>query len=275
MSEQRNTELGDFLRSRRAALTPAELDIPTYGTIRRVPGLRREEVALLAGMSVNYYARIEQGESHQISESVMEAIANALRLKDNERLHLLRLALPGQFAHRDPGPEKIRDSLLALVGSNSEQAALIVGRHMDLLGANRLGYALFGLTQGQRANLAKQVILEPAMRDLMVNWADQVRNVAAYLRMATADLSDDTQLAELIGELSIKSSEFARFWAAHPVSKCTHGVYEIDHPMVGRLTLNEEPLELGENSGQRVIFLGAAHGSDSAQRLRLLDSLIS
>ncbi|WP_406506641.1 hypothetical protein [Streptomyces sp. NBC_01602] len=165
--------------------------------------------------------------------------------------------------------------MLALVGSNSEQAALIVGRHMDLLGANRLGYALFGLTQGQRANLAKQVILEPAMRDLMVNWADQVRNVAAYLRMATADLSDDTQLAELIGELSIKSSEFARFWAAHPVSKCTHGVYEIDHPMVGRLTLNEEPLELGENSGQRVIFLGAAHGSDSAQRLRLLDSLIS
>lgn len=134
----------------------------------------------------------------------MEAIANALRLKDNERLHLLRLASPGQFAQRDLGPEKIRDSLLALVGSNSEQAALVVGRHMDLLGANRLGYALFGLTQGQRVNLAKQVVLEPAMRDLMVNWADQVRDVAAYLRMATTDMSNDTQLAELIGELSIK-----------------------------------------------------------------------
>ncbi|GII28260.1 helix-turn-helix transcriptional regulator [Planotetraspora mira] len=274
MSEQRNTELGDFLRSRRAALAPAESGVPIYGTVRRVPGLRREEVALLAGVSVNYYARIEQGESHQMSESVVEAIANALRLDDNERLHLLRLAWPGQRAQRDPGPEKIRDSLLALVESNSEQAALIVGRYMDLLGANRLGYALFGLTQGQRPNLAKQVVLEPAMRDLMVNWADQVRNVAAYLRMATGDLSDDTQLAELIGELSIKSSEFARFWAVHPVSQCTNGVYELDHPMVGRLTLNEETLGLGENSGQRIIFLGAAHGSDSAQRLRLLDSLI-
>lgn len=175
MSEQRNTaqELGDFLRTHRAALSPAESGVPTYGSPRRVPGLRREEVAQLAGVSVNYYTRIEQGESHQMSDSVMESIANALQLDTDERSHLLRLARPAQVVRRTTGPERVRDSVLALAESNSEQAAIIVGRRTDLLGGNRLGFALLGLRPDQRPNLAKMVFLDPAMRDLLVDWKNR------------------------------------------------------------------------------------------------------
>jgi transcriptional regulator with XRE-family HTH domain len=275
VSEQRNTELGDFLRSRRAALSPADTGVRTYGTPRRVPGLRREEVAQLAGVSVNYYTRIEQGESHQMSDSVMEAIANALRLDESERLHLLRLAWPAQVVRRETGPERVRDSVVALAESNTEQAVLIVGRRTDLLGGNRLGFALLGLRPDQRPNMAKQIFLEPAMRDLVVGWESQARNVASYLRMASGDQPDDPLLAELIGELSIKSAEFARIWATHPVAECLYAVREYEHPLVGRLTLNEESLRLPDDPGQRIIFNGAAPGSDSGDRLRLLDSLVS
>jgi len=270
-----STELGDFLRSRRAALTPAATGVPTYGTPRRVPGLRREEVAQLAGVSVNYYTRIEQGESHQMSDSVMEAIAGALRLDESERLHLLRLAWPAQVARRETGPETVRDSVVALAESNAEQAVIIVGRRTDLLGANRLGFALFGLHPDQRPNMAKQLFFEPAMRDLLVDWEHEARNAAAYLRMASSDQPDDELLAALVGELSIKSPVFARIWATHPVAECLHAVREYEHPLVGRLTLNEESLRLPDDPGQRIIFAGAAPGSDSADRLRLLDSLVS
>ena len=275
MSEQRNTELGDFLRSRRAALTPEESGVPTYGSPRRVPGLRREEVAQLAGVSVNYYTRIEQGESHQMSDSVMEAIAGALRLDESERLHLLRLAWPAQVVRRETGPETVRDTVVSLAESNAEQAVVIVGRRTDLLGANRLGFALYGLRPDQRPNMAKQLFFEPAMRDLLVDWEREARNAASYLRMASSDQPDDALLAALIGELSIKSPEFARIWAAHPVAECLHDVREYEHPLVGRLTLNEESLRLPDDPGQRIIFAGAAPGSDSADRLRLLDSLVS
>ncbi|GAB3396834.1 helix-turn-helix transcriptional regulator [Amycolatopsis echigonensis] len=275
MSEQRNTELGDFLRSRRAALSPADTGVPTHGSPRRVPGLRREEVAQLAGVSVNYYTRIEQGESHQMSDSVMEAIANALRLDESERLHLLRLAWPAQVARREVGTERVRDSVLALAESNTEQAVIIVGRRTDLLGGNRLGFALLGLSPEQRPNMAKMTFLEPAMRDLLVGWEREARNVASYLRMASSDQPDDLLLAALIGELSIKSADFARIWATHPVGECLHAIREFEHPLVGQLTLNEESLRLPDDPGQRIIFSGAAPGSPSAERLRLLDSLIS
>jgi transcriptional regulator with XRE-family HTH domain len=275
MSQQRNTELGEFLRSRRAALSPADTGVPTYGSPRRVPGLRREEVAQLAGVSVNYYSRIEQGESHQMSDSVMEAIANALRLDESERLHLLRLAWPAQVVRREVGTERVRDSVLALAESNTEQAVIVVGRRTDLLGGNRLGFALLGLSPEQRPTMAKMTFLEPTMRDLLVGWEREARNVASYLRMASSDQPDDLLLAELIGELSIKSADFARIWATHPVGECLHTVREYEHPLVGHLTLNEESLRLPDDPGQRIIFSGAAPGSPSAERLRLLDSLIS
>jgi transcriptional regulator with XRE-family HTH domain len=275
MSEHRRNQLGEYLRARRATLTPDEIGVPTYGTTRRVPGLRREEVALLAGVSATYYARLEQGESHQMSDSVREAIANALHLDDSERLHLRRLARPAQVTRRKAGPETVRASLLAVAENTTNQVAFIVGRYHDLLGGNRLAYALFGLRPGQRANMAHQMFLEPARRDLIVDWARAALNMASYLRMATGDQPDDTRLAELIGELSIKSPEFAQIWATHPVAECTHGVQEYDHPLVGRLTLTEESLQVPDDPGQRVIFLAPAPGSDTDERLLLLDSLVS
>ena len=164
--------------------------MPTYGSPRRVPGLRREEVAQLAGVSVNYYTRIEQGESHQMSDSVMESIAT----RSNSIPTSVPSAAPGPArsggaAHN--GPRTGPDSVLALAQSSSDQAAIIVGRRMDLLGGNRLGFALLGLRPDQRPNLVKMMFLDPAMRDLLVDWNNQARNVASYLRMASSDQPDD------------------------------------------------------------------------------------
>jgi transcriptional regulator with XRE-family HTH domain len=270
-----SSELGDFLRSRRAALTPADTGIRTYGTARRVPGLRREEVAQLAGVSVNYYTRIEQGESHQMSDSVLDALANALRLDEAERLHLVRLARPAAVPRRPTGPERVRDSVLALAESSTDQAVIVVGRRTDLLGGNRLGFALLGLRPDERPNMARQMFLEPAMRDLVVEWEREAHNTVAYLRNASSDATDDPLLAELVGDLSIRSAEFARIWATHPVAECLHAVREWDHPLVGRLTLNEESLRLPDDPGQRIIFNGAAPDSASGERLRLLSSLVT
>jgi transcriptional regulator with XRE-family HTH domain len=275
VGEQRNVELGDFLRARRAELTPEQTGVATYGTPRRVPGLRREEVAALAGLSVNYYTRIEQGEGHQMSGQVMEAIAEALLLDASQRKHLLRLAWPPPVILPDNGPEVVRESVLALAASTTEQAVLVVGRHTDLLGGNALGFALHGLRPDERPNLSRRMFLERSIRDLVVDWEHHARAAAAYLRMATSERPDDPQLAELVGELCIGSPEFARIWATHLVAECSHSVREFEHPLVGRMTLNEEGLRLPDDPGQRMIFHGAEPGSESARRLHLLASLIA
>jgi transcriptional regulator with XRE-family HTH domain len=275
MTEHRNTELAGFLRSRREALTPAVAGVETYGEQRRVPGLRREEVARLAGMSVNYYTRIEQGESHQISDAVLDSIANALRLDEDERLHLLRLAWPAQVVRREIGPERLRDTVQLLAESMTEQAVVVVGRRTDLLGGNPLGFALLGIERDQRPNLARRMFLDPAPRELFVDWELEATYVASYLRMASGDQPDDPALNELVGELSIKSPDFVRIWSAHPVAECTHSVQEYEHPLVGRMTLNTESFHLPDAPSQRIVFVGATPGSDSAERLRLLGSLAS
>jgi transcriptional regulator with XRE-family HTH domain len=273
MAEQRKNELGAFLRARRAALTPAQTGVPTYGKERRVPGLRREEVALLAGVSVKYYTRLEQGESHQVSDSVLEAIAGALHLDESDRRHLARLAFPTQLTRQGTEPEIVRDSLLGLVQGTTDRAVMILGRYMDLLGGNRLGYALFGLRQGQPVNIALYFFLDPSARDLFVDWESEARNHAAYLRVASGSRPDDPKLATLIGELSIKSPDFVRIWAAHPVSECAHSTHKYNHPLVGRLDLTEESLDVPDQPGQQISFQCPA-GSDTAERLRLLDSLV-
>lgn len=270
-----NVKLGDFLRARRAALSPSAAGIAVHGSPRRVPGLRREEVARLAGMSVNYYTRIEQGEGHHLSGAVMEAIASALRLNDVDRLHLLRLAWPPEVARYRAGPEEVRDSVLALAESATEQAVYIVGRRTDLLGGNRLGYALLGLSPDQRPNLARHFFLEPAMRDLIVDWDYWAQHVAGYLRVASEEYPGDLVMAGLISELTVTSPEFMKFWDDQSVADCTHAVREFNHPLVGHLTLNEEVVRFTDPPGQRIVFDGASPGSESAERLRLLASLVS
>jgi transcriptional regulator with XRE-family HTH domain len=275
--DHRKIELAEFLRTRRAALTPAETGIATYGTPRRVPGLRREEVAFLAGMSVNYYTRLEQGESHQMSDSVLEAIAGALRLDETERSHLRHLIRPPVSlpVRHDPGPPVIRDAMRSLVEADAGKVTYLIDQRLDVLTGNRLFYALYGLRPGQPLNLARQIFLEQSSRDLLTNWERAARNMAANLRVSTGTHPDDPRLAELIGELSIKTPDFVRLWAEHPVMECTHSVIEYDHPQVGRLVLSVESLRVTDDLAQQVCYLSAEPGSDSAGRLRLLAALTS
>jgi transcriptional regulator with XRE-family HTH domain len=252
-----------------------DVGITTYGSQRRVPGLRREEVAELAKMSANYYARIEQGENHQMSDAVIVGLAKALRLDESERLHLRRLARPGWDPLDGPEPGTVRDYLAALAGSITDHAVYIVGRRMDLLGGNRLGFALLGLRPDQRPNLAKHMFFEPTMRDLIVDWELQARNVAAYLRTALGDHPEDPLLSDLIDELGERSPDFARIWATHPVAECRSATREYQHPLVGHLTLHLECLLLPDAPGQQIVFQGALQGSDSAERLRRLHNLLA
>ncbi|MEU3983507.1 helix-turn-helix transcriptional regulator [Streptomyces sp. NPDC026672] len=274
MGQRRNPEFGDFLRSRRAALSPAEAGFALYGPARRVPGLRREEVAELAGISVHYYTRIEQGETHHLSDSVLAGLANALRLGPVERRHLVRLArAPHRRRHR-PDDGEVRDSVRAIVEENTGQAAFLLGPRADLLTANPLGYALLGVPPGRRANLARLVFLEPAARELFVGWEEEARQVTAFLRMASGSwAAGDQELADLIGELSDRSEEFAHAWRTHSVADCLPRTQECRHPHVGHLTLRVESLRLPDAPGRIVVFCGAPSGSPTADRLRLLGSM--
>jgi transcriptional regulator with XRE-family HTH domain len=271
-----STELGAFLRSRRAALTPEETGVPSCGQ-RRVPGLRREELAHLAGISVTYYTRLERGESHQVSDSVLDSLADVLKLTPDERAYLVRLATPSRTGSRPRTPERLRPAVQALVDAAGSQAAIVVGRRADLLGGNRLGYALWNLpadVSGEpRPNIARITFLDPAARDLFPDWEAQARDVTAYLRHAAAHHPDDQELHALIGELSVHSADFVRIWSQHPVSDCLPSAREYRHPQVGSMILNEEVVRLTDDPGVRIIFSGAEEGTPSAERLRLLAML--
>ncbi|NMO53388.1 helix-turn-helix domain-containing protein [Actinoplanes sp. TBRC 11911] len=272
MVQFRGNDLGEFLRTRRAALSPDEAGIAMYGSTRRVPGLRRVEVAKLAGVSASYYARLEQGESHHMSDSVFGAITRALRLSEDERLHLARLAWPEQLTRQDRGAERVGDSLLTLVEGSSGQAAGIIGRYGDILGGNSLYHALFGLRSGDRVNVSRHTFLNPAMRDLLVNWEDLATRIVGFLRVATAELPDDPDLTALITELGANDPDFQRLWSEYRVGECSESTWLFDHPVVGRMTLHGQVLRVPDTLAQRTIYLGAAPGSDSARRLHQLAS---
>ncbi|GAA5049592.1 helix-turn-helix transcriptional regulator [Thermocatellispora tengchongensis] len=274
-------ELGEFLRARRAAVTPQELGIqPSYGDRRRVPGLRREELAALAGLSTTYYTRLEQGESHQVSDAVLDAIARALKLSPDERAHLYRLAraLPPVrgTGHEDHVRAPIRDLI-----DSSLSAVVLVGRRTDILAGNPLGYALWSLTTDEIAaigtpqapNQARRVFLDPRSRELFADWERQAEDLASYLRLATAERPDDLALHQLVSELATGSDDFARLWRDHPVRDCLHTVRRYRHPVVGELELNEEILRLPDDPGQRLIISAAKAGTHSADRLALLAAL--
>jgi transcriptional regulator with XRE-family HTH domain len=273
MRVTRNLELGEFLRSRRALLSPDIAGVVQDGSARRVPGLRREEVAELAMISVNYYTRIEQGETHQVSDSVIESLANALRLNETERLYLARLARPASRTRLPADHESLRESVRHLADSNGDQAVFVAGRRTDLLAANGLARALLGLRRDERPNMARLILLDPSVRRCLVDWEHEALNVTAYLRTAVTYWPDDTQLRALVGELSAKSPEFPQLWAAHPVGDCLHRTQEFRHPVVGNLTLRMESLRLPDDPDKLIVFFGASGESSSAQRLRQLRAL--
>ncbi|MFE9633714.1 helix-turn-helix transcriptional regulator [Streptomyces sp. NPDC006463] len=270
------TELGEFLRSRRARLRPEDVGLPDYGRRRRVPGLRREELAQLAGVSVAYYTRLEQGGGTNVSAEVLNAIARALRLDGSEQAHLMHLARPKARRRRQSHrPQQVRPELRTLMDAMEGVPAYLVGHRQDVIGWNRLAAAVFGdfgrLPAAER-NLVRLVFLDPATAELYADWECRACEVVSNLRMYAGQHPDDEQLSALVGELSVKDEEFRRLWAAHTVADKTHGVKRLRHPLVGEMHLAFETLRLPDDPAQSLVTFHAAPGSPSADALRLLTS---
>lgn len=273
-----SAELADFLRTRRARLQPHDVGLTTYGT-RRVPGLRREELAQLAGVSVAYYTRLEQGQCGNASDGVLDAVARALQLSEDERSHLRNLARPGRPGRRPAlRPATIRPGMRQWIMSVEGVAAVGLDRRSDILAWNPLGHALLAGhldvdapdRPTRRPNLQRLLFLDPHTRELYPKWEEEARRAVASLRLVAGRYPGDRQLAELIGELTMNSREFATLWARHPVHNCTSAVKRFHHPLVGVLELAFEALDHPDESGQRVFMYSAEPGSPSHAALQLL-----
>ncbi|POM25474.1 Helix-turn-helix domain protein [Actinomadura rubteroloni] len=262
--------LGEFLRARRALVRPEAHGMPA-GT-RRTPGLRREEVALLAGVSTDYYVRLEQGRDRHPSAQVVEALARALLLEDEAAAYLRDLAEPGPV--RRPGRAARREyaspGLVALLDAWPTTPALVLGRRMDVLAANTLGEALFSWL-GEETNVLRAVFRTPEARMFYRDWDKTAEGCIAALRAENTD-PDDPLLAELVGELSLTSPEFAELWTRHDVRAKRAEIKHFVHPVVGELSLRFENLTVGGAEGQHLIVYHAEPGSRDEQALALLGS---
>jgi transcriptional regulator with XRE-family HTH domain len=277
------SELGDFLRSRRAALRPEEVGITPHPTRRRVTGLRREELAMLAGVSITHYTRLEQGRAISASDSVLDAIARTLHLTDDEIAHLKDLARPAAArpASRSRRAEHVEASARQLLAAMSEVPALVLDRRNDILAWNRLGHALLAGhlapespdVPGARPNVTRMLFLDEQYRALYPNWNEEAQLAVASLRLVAGAHPDDRRLAELVGQLSVQCDEFASRWVRHPVRTCTSGVKQLCHPLVGTMDLSFENLDIPGTSGQRLIAYTAEPGSPSEAALGLLGSV--
>ena len=272
-------DIAEFLTTRRARITPEQAGLPSYGK-RRVPGLRREEVASLAGMSVEYYKRLERGNVSGVSELVLEALARALQLDDAERGHLFDLARAagraGMASPRRPRPVKTRiRPVVQRILDQIAAPATVRNARLDYIGANHLGRALYAPVFGGReqpANSARFTFLDSGAADFYPDWDHVASELVAHLRSQAGRNPYDRQLSDLIGELSTRSDEFRVRWAAHNVRFHQTGTKHIHHPIVGELNLSYETMELGADDGLTVAIFTADVGSASQQTLDLLAS---
>ncbi|KRD20059.1 MULTISPECIES: helix-turn-helix transcriptional regulator [unclassified Streptomyces] len=263
-------DLAGFLRTRRSRVDPAVVGIPADSR-RRVEGLRREEVAHLSGVSVDYYVRLEQGRATQPSEQVLDALAGVLGLDDTERGHLGRLA--GQRRRRAKAPGgRLRPELLRVLDLVCDAPALIVDHRLDVLAGNRLARLLYGRpTAG--LNTARHIFLEEAESGLYGDWEKCTLDVVGHLRLSVGQFPEDPRLASLIGELAMGSERFRRLWARADVRARTHGRKAYRHPLVGLLELHQENFALPDASGRELLVLSAPPGSPTEDGLRLLAGL--
>src|SRR4051812_24918029 len=265
------------LPPRRARIPPEQAGPPLYGTNRRVKGLRREEVALLAGVSTDYYTRLERGNLTGVSESVLEALAGALQLDESERTHLLDLARAANTGgrqrrtspkqHLRPGVQRILDSISA--------PAYVRNNRLDLLGVNRLGRALLSdlyRHDQSRPNLARYMFLDPRSQDFHVEWAAVAKDVVAALRIEAGRNPYDRGLTDLVGELSTRSEEFRTWWASHNVRLHRTSTKQMHHPVVGDLELTGEALDLPADTGLTIITYTVEPDTASEQALAFLAS---
>ncbi|MFJ7272446.1 helix-turn-helix transcriptional regulator [Streptomyces sp. NPDC099050] len=263
-------DLAGFLRTRRARVDPADAGLPTDSR-RRVAGLRREEVAHLSGVSVDYYVRLEQGRATQPSEQVLDALARVLGLDETEREHLYRLARQRRRRAKAPGG-RIRPEVLRVLDLVVGAPALIMDHRMDALAGNHLAGLLFGRPM-PGLNIARHLFLEEAERGLYADREQCALDVVGHLRLAAGQYPEDPGLAALIGELAMGSERFRRLWARADVRARTHGRKEYRHPLVGLLELHQENFALPGDSGMELVVLSAAPGSPAEDGLRLLAGL--
>lgn len=269
----RNTELREFLRSRRARITPEQAGLMPHPGARRVPGLRREEVAQLAGVSVDYYVRLERGRGVNASAAVLDAIARALRLDDAERDHLFDLARPVRAPRRPMPPQRVRPGLRRLLDVMTGAPAMIVGHRTDVLAANSLARALytdFDALPYRERNMARYLFLDGSARELYADWAASARGTVAALRLYAGRHPHDPRLAGLVGELSVQDADFRRWWAEHDVLRRTAGRKRFHHPVVGDLTLDYEALTPTADPDLVLGVYTAEPDSPSDHALRLL-----
>ncbi|MEU1009615.1 helix-turn-helix transcriptional regulator [Streptomyces sp. NPDC005890] len=266
-------EVGDFLRSRRARIRPEEVGLPAHGR-RRVPGLRREEVAQLAGVSVDYYIRLEQGRGTSVSDAVLDSVARVLRLDETEQAYLRTVARPRRQRKQPAGPSRVRPGVQLLLDAMERSPAFVLGRRMDVLAWNALGDAVNGFSRLAPAerNVARLVFLDPAGRELYPEWHAVAAQTVAHLRVNAGRYADDPELCALVGELSVRSEDFRRLWADHEVRECAYGVKKVRHPVAGLLTLPYETLTPPTDPGQTIVAYTPEPGSETAERLALLGS---
>jgi transcriptional regulator with XRE-family HTH domain len=270
---EQGNELGEFLRARRGLVNPDDAGLPRDGE-RRVPGLRREEVALLAGVSADYYTRLEQGRERHPSEQVLDAIARALRLDEHAAAHLFALVMPAPKASPHTSPRTVHPQLRTLIEHFIGVPALVVGPARDILAANDWAVALYsGFARFD--NLARMVFLDPAARDFYLDWDSIALTVTANLRAASGTFADDPRLAEVIGELTMRSPAFAALWARHEVRPRTGERKRLRHPEVGLLELDTQSFTVPDAPGQQLAVYSADPGSPAADGLKLLGGLAS
>jgi transcriptional regulator with XRE-family HTH domain len=271
-------DVSDFLASRRAKITPEQAGLPAYGGHRRVPGLRREEVALLAGVSPDYYVKLERGNLAGVSESVLDAVARALQLDDAERAHLFDLARAANASsttRRRPSAQKVRPGVQRVLDAMTAAPAWIRNGRADVLAANALGRALYApvLDSASRpANTARFFFLDPRAAEFYVDWDRTANDMVAVLRTEAGRQPYDRALTDLIGELSTRSHEFRTRWAAHDVLFHRTGRKQLHHPVVGNLDLTYEAFELPADPGLTMLVYTAEAASPTQDALDLLAS---
>jgi transcriptional regulator with XRE-family HTH domain len=277
--QQHGTELGRFLRARRARVTPGQAGLPTGVGPRRTPGLRREELAILAGISIDYYSRLERGKETRPSPSVVDSLAQALLLEPDEAEHLRGLAAIAARTAPEPAtaPSRtVRPGVKLLLESLRPAPAYVVSRTNDLLAANPAGLRLFaGIEEwsARERNVARYVFLHPAARDLFGDWGNQARGCVAHLRALAGTDPDAPDLTRLVGELLLKSPEFARLWKRYDVRNRSYGKKAFRHPEVGDLTLGYQSLQLEGTPGHHLLAYHAEPGTPDHDAVALLDLL--
>lgn len=269
------TQLSEFLRTRRARLQPADVDMPAFGGQRRVPGLRREELAQLAGVSVDYYTRLEQGRARNVSDEVLDAVSTALRLDPDERAYLFNLAQPTTVAkrRRPPKPERVRPGLRRLLDMSHAVPAYIVGRRCDILAWNQAACALFtdfDRLPARERNWGRLIFHNEDIQNLYQDWTIKARETVGYLRLNAAAYPRDSELANLVGELSVSSENFRRWWADHNVKEKSHGHKIFHHPVVGEMTLEFETMRVPHEPDQVFVAYTAPANTPSETALQLL-----